>query len=210
MVVPKANAQTDTIKSTKRIDIYSAGVHLRAASAYVVEYGIMAMPHVEFRMGGGSQKFAGNLYQYDKSTTSGGYFAVGITLHSRDFVNRKVNAQGQQKRKRLTACLSYNYGGGVLDFYGEKTFKGSSFGDKTFSYELKKLSYRYTDVRFGIEWFWHDLVRFDFYPLVFTNYYAKSKPAFAPPFVPGIGIDWGGFNAGFGINLILNRERKQT
>ncbi len=186
--------------------MHTFGVHVRAKYAYLMEYNLRPIPHIEVKLEGGTADHTHyNLMGFTTTKTTGRYAGVGLSILSRDYFKPIKNDHVQ-----TSFIGGFGFGFGRLNFRGNHTFDGSIFPGYQLEVTDENIAYNYAEVRLGFEIIIDRVVRFDIYPIQFTSYTLTTRTTTDHQYIPAIGVTKnGGFNPGLGVHIVINQILKE-
>ena len=186
--------------------MHTFGVHVRAKYAYLMEYNLRTIPHIEFKLEGGTADHTHyNLMGFSTTKTTGRYAGFGLSVLSRDYFKPVKNYHIQ-----TSIIGGFGLGFGGLNFKGDQLVPGVTFPSYQLEVIDERISYTYTELRLGFEVLIDRVIRFDIYPIQFTSYNITSNTSVPHQYIPAIGVVRnGGYNPGLGIHIAINQILKE-
>ena len=200
------SSHKDTLLPLRPYYMHSFGVCALARNAYIAEYNFRFIPHLEFKLAGGTADHSHyNIMGYDQTKVTGRYIGGGISFNSTNYFKRQTTYHRQHG---IVASVVVGQGG--LHFLGSKEYAGRLYPNHRVTREDFELSYRFVEWRLGYEMIIDRVVRFDLYPIQFTNATILNPGDIEHQYIPAIGaIRQTTFNPGLGIHLLINQNKKE-
>jgi len=197
---------SDTFLPYKPYTMHTAGIQVRSRYAYMLEYNFRGIPHTEIKVEGGTADHTHyNLMGFSTTKTTGRYAGIGVS-----FLSTNYYKPVKTYRLQHGFVASFSMGLGTLHFLGEKEFPGNYYPSFSGQISEENVPYQYTIFRLGYEVILDRVIRFDIYPVQFTNHSIIEQTLLDHQYIPAIGVTRNGsFNPGFGVHIVLNQIKKK-